>query len=163
MIRTPIHLNLIPVVKVVVDLAQKNDNQVFIGIDPGKDKLGLALVDRSGRLIEKKIVKPEETKSYLQDMTNKYDIKKIIVGDGTHSGKIKKLIIEMDLAPLLVMVDEKGSTEKAERLYFKDNPPQGLRKILALFVSWSPSQPVDDYAALVLVKEYLRNNELLES
>ena len=80
------------------------------------------------------------------------------MGNGTYSENIAELIKKMELKHLLVVVDESGSTEKAEKLYFAENPPGGIKKLLGLFLSWRPSQPVDDYAAYILAKEYLSNS-----
>jgi RNase H-fold protein (predicted Holliday junction resolvase) len=65
------------------------------------------------------------------------------------------MIKDIDLSLELKLIDERGTTERAERLYFKEHPPRGIKKLLSLFVSWRPSQPVDDYAAYLLVRKYL--------
>jgi RNase H-fold protein (predicted Holliday junction resolvase) len=133
----------------------KDSKQYFIGIDPGQDKNGLALVDDSGRLVEKKIVNSEEFKAYLDELCHKYTIKEIVLGNGTRSQRVELMIKDIDLSLELKLIDERGTTERAERLYFKEHPPRGIKKLLSLFVSWRPSQPVDDYAAYLLVRKYL--------
>ena len=145
-------------VRTVIKLSDKSNSQILVGIDPGKDKTGLAIVEKSGSLIEKKIIKSDNLKSYLEGFIHKYKIKKIIMGDGTHSKNLIPLIRDLNLESLLFLIDETGTTRDAERLYFKENPPGGIKKLLSLFLSWKPSRPVDDYAAFLLVRKYLKDN-----
>ena len=60
----------------------------------------------------------------------------------------------------LGLVDEKGSTSEARKLYREDNPGSQLKKLLLQVMDWKPAVPLDHYAALVLAKRYLKDGFL---
>ncbi len=123
----------------------------FLGIDPGKDKCGLALTDNQGKVILQKIVSPQDFEEELYDLIKRHDIT-VIIGDGTTSKKYIQILEQMGLKT--VVVKESFSTIEARKLYFMENGygwqillPYGLR---------FPQRPIDDYAARVLIKRYFK-------
>ncbi|MDD4693173.1 MAG: Holliday junction resolvase RuvX [Firmicutes bacterium] len=124
-----------------------------MGIDPGKDKCGLALVDDTGKVITQKIVSSRDLIAEIKGIC-KTDEVKLIIGDGTTSEKFLALLKEIDLP--IEIVTESYSTLEAKDLYFEENGygwqillPKGLRSI---------RRPLDDYAARILVDRYLKAN-----
>ncbi len=55
------------------------------------------------------------------------------------------------------IVDEKHTTEEARRLYWKNNPPRGLRKFLPTSMQ-VPPEPVDGIVAEILAMRFLKNS-----
>lgn len=116
---------------------------MILAIDPGKDKCGIAILQETGELQEKKIIPSSEVLA----LVNKIHPKKILLGDGTYSKKFKDL-------KDFILVKEKNSTLEARQLYFMDHPPRGLARLLPAGLRF-PRVPIDDYAALVLARRYL--------
>lgn len=121
----------------------------FLGIDPGKDKCGLALTDNQGKVVIQKIVPSQAFEEELNDILKRNDIT-VIIGDGTSSKKYIQILKRMGLKT--VVMKESFSTLEARKLYFEENGygwqiilPDGLR---------FPQCPIDDYAARVLIKRY---------
>ncbi len=132
------------------------NNKLYLGIDPGKDKCGIALLGDDLTPVLLDIITTRELDSYLNDLYHKYDIELIILGSGTYSEKIKEKIDKKNFSPI-VLVDEENSTFQAEKRYRENNPLKGYKKILNKFASWSPASDVDDYAALIIAEKYLKN------
>ena len=63
----------------------------LLSIDPGKYKCGLVFAEISEQKVYKAIVlKTEILENYLRNLNIVEDISKIIIGNGTSSGEIKK-------------------------------------------------------------------------
>lgn len=131
--------------------------ETILAIDPGNQKCGLAIADNE-KAILRKIVETGSLLEEIKKIIETYKIEKLILGDGTFSKKVKPDI--SDIAQShdveLVLIDEKFSTEEARKLYFAENKPKGIWRLVPLGLQ-SPSEPIDDYAALVLAKRYFEN------
>ena len=79
------------------------------------------------------------------------------MGNGT-SSKSKYNLIKLNFANVkLKTINEYRTTDEARKLYFKENPPKGWKRLIPLGMQ-VPPVPVDDYAAIAIGKKYL--NEL---
>ncbi len=129
----------------------------FISIDPGREKTGIAILSLSGSVIWHDIVNSEYLTDEIKNISAEYDTDLLIIGSGT-SSKQKQQLIKKNLPSLnIVVVDEYRTTDEARKLYFADNPPQGLKKFIPLGMQ-TPPVPVDDYAAIVIGRRYLKQN-----
>ena len=127
---------------------------LFLGIDPGRSKTGLALVDGTGAIVALHIAQTECMAEELKSFAANAKICAIIMGDGTNSKKIGAVVHSVfPLLPLHI-VGEAHSTEEARTLYWQVNPPQGWRRLVPLGML-VPSEPLDAYAAVVQVKRWL--------
>lgn len=131
-------------------------SKVILGIDPGRSKTGVALVDASGAIIRLDIIFMAnfvaELTQFLQADTP--DI--CIIGDGTTSKAMQATLAERWPQLPLILCNEAHSTEEARSLHWQLNPPQGWRRIIPLGLL-TPPEPLDAYAAVVLVNRYLRS------
>lgn len=127
---------------------------VIISIDPGKAKCGIAVVNSSGEVLKRKVVSTTIIVETLSEFINKYSAEKFLIGSGTFSKTVKKMITDLLPNITIEVVDEKHSTEVARKLYFKEYPPKGIFKIIPLGLQ-IPPVPYDDFAAVVLAKKYL--------
>ena len=129
-----------------------------IAIDPGNHKCGLAIVNNE-KVLLKDIIETNLLKEKVKNILEKHEARKIILGDGTFSKKIKLEISDLieDYNIELIIIDEKFSTEDARKLYFKENKPKGLWSFIPLSFQ-APSEPIDDYAAIVLAKRYFKKD-----
>ena len=131
-----------------------NTRQKYLGIDPGRSKTGLALVDAVGSILALHIAHTEHIEVELSAFAGKEQLAGIIMGDGTNSKAIGQAVSKVFAAVPLALVGEAHSTEEARSLYWQVNPPRGWRKLVPLGML-VPSEPLDAYAAVVQVKRWL--------
>ena len=131
-----------------------NTRQKYLGIDPGRSKTGLALVDAAGSILALHIAHTEHIEVELSAFAGKEQLAGIIMGDGTNSKAIGQAVSKVFAAVPLALVGEAHSTEEARSLYWQVNPPRGWRKVVPLGML-VPSEPLDAYAAVVQVKRWL--------
>ena len=131
-------------------------NEEFIlGIDPGSSKTGAALLDSAGNIVKMDILWMDEFAKNLTEFLQTAKPETCIIGDGTTSTKLQLTLAEVLPALEIVVCDEAHSTEEARVLYWKLNPPQGWRRLIPLGML-APPGPLDAYAAVVLVRRYLK-------
>ena len=138
----------------------------YLGVDPGRDKTGLALVDRTGRIIAVQIARTRGFSEYLPvflfdklQVTNFWGLRQklqaIVLGNGTASEEHKQRIEKALPGFPVHVVDEKYSTEEARALYWELFPPKGWRRLIPLGLQ-TPPEPLDGYAAVVQVRRFLQ-------
>ena len=125
---------------------------MYMGIDPGKDKCGVAVLTATGEIKYQRVVATEELDNVVKTLAAQFDIESVILGDGTThkaaASKVKAAGLNFQLA------DEKHTTEEARREYWKKNPPRGWRRLLPTSMQ-VPPEPVDAIVAEILVRRYL--------
>ena len=124
----------------------------IIGIDPGRDKCGVAVLNQSGEVLFEKVIATEEFSIAVEKLSAQFDLTVAILGNGTTHKAAEKILRENNLS--VKVVDEKHTTEEARKLYWKKNPPTGWRKILPISMQ-VPPEPVDGIVAEILVKRFL--------
>ena len=96
---------------------------VVLGIDPGREKCGLAVVAEDQVLV-KEVVPRRELLPVVRKYTAAYNVDTMVVGDGTGSrefvAEIKGHLPELPV----VVVDERHSTEEARARYWLDHRPK---------------------------------------
>ena len=139
--------------------------QFYLGIDPGRDKTGVALVEETGRILAVQVMRTRNfSDSLLQflydalQVRNTWGLRKIlkavVLGNGTGSEEHKQWIEKALPGYPVFVVDEKYSTEEAKALYWKLYPPRGLRRLIPLGLQ-TPPEPLDGYAAVVQVHRFM--------
>lgn len=126
------------------------------GIDPGRDKCGVAVLTHAGEIIFQQVIETKNLQATFQELVKNFDLKLAVLGNGT-THKAAKEIVEKIL-PVKV-IDEKHTTEEARRLYWQKKPPQGWRKFLPVSMQ-VPPVPVDDIVAEILAKRFLESEVL---
>jgi RNase H-fold protein (predicted Holliday junction resolvase) len=128
---------------------------VILGIDPGREKTGLAVIDGQ-RIIWRVIIQPCDLIKELEVITKTYNLSKIALGDSTSSQNARAQIEETDFLKSipLQIVGEQNSTLEARTLYFAANPPAGLKKLIPLSLQVPPVN-IDDFAAVVIARRAL--------
>lgn len=143
--------------------------QFYLGIDPGRDKTGLALVEETGRILAVQVVRTRNFSDallkFLYDrlqVNNPWGLRKklqaVVMGDGTSSKEHRQWIEKALPGFPLYVVDEKFSTEEARDLYWQLFPPKGWRSVIPLGLQ-TPPEPLDGYAAVVQVRRYLEQEK----
>ena len=131
-------------------------NDEILSIDPGREKTGIAILNNSD-VLEHKIINSEELVQIIKSLLEKYIIKTIVMGNGTSSKKKYDLLKREFMDRDIVLINEYRTTDEARKLYFQENPPKGWKKLIPLGMQ-VPPVPVDDYAAIVIGRKYLKDN-----
>jgi RNase H-fold protein (predicted Holliday junction resolvase) len=132
-------------------------NQTIISIDPGREKCGIAAVHRQKGILHKCIIETSALSTIVEEWVTKYQTKIVIMGNGTSSKEAKKLLENIEIngeALHVTLVDEYRTTDEGRRRYWRENPPQGLRRLIPVTMQ-TPPHPVDDYVAVILAERYL--------
>ena len=136
--------------------------KLYLGVDPGRDKTGAALVWEDGTLCRQEIIPTDDFTTHLKPFLPEQPLAGCILGDGTTS---KTMAAQLEKAfprlPLFT-VNEYGSTQEARKLYCKLCPPRGWKRMIPVALLDPPSA-VDGLAAMVLVQRYLRDKTVKSS
>ena len=127
---------------------------MILGLDPGRDKCGLAVIDRD-RLVTHRVVDASVAIALIQQLCQDYPVDLIVMGDGTTSKNWREQI-ESSLARKIkiAMVNEKNSTLEARDRYWLMYPPNRLQRLIPQGLR-VPPRPVDDIVAILLIERYL--------
>jgi len=127
-----------------------------IGVGPGSSKVGLALLDGNGKLIERLIIPRSEAACKIACLAAEKHAT-IALGNGTTA---KQLIQEIKAALPdgdsvdIAMVDEMNSTLEGRTNYLTENKPRGLAALIPMGLR-IPKRHWDDYVAEVIARRYL--------
>ena len=133
-------------------------NKLYLGIDPGRSKTGLALVDGAGKILKLHIADSQNIDKEIVEFIQKSCPVQIVLGNGTNSSNIGEAVQRVLPNVEIAVVEEAHSTEEARTLYWQENPPQGWRKLVPLGML-VPDVPLDAYAAVILVRRFLEGKD----
>ena len=133
-------------------------NKLYLGIDPGRSKTGLALVDGAGKILKLHIADSQNIDNEIVDFIKNSCPVQIVLGNGTNSSNIGEAVQKVLPNVEIAVVEEAHSTEEARALYWHENPPQGWRKLMPLGML-VPDVPLDAYAAVILVRRFLEGKD----
>ncbi len=131
-----------------------NMEEYILAVDPGKGKIGLALLDGRGNPVRLLITTPDEFLHWLKIWSEEYHLLQAVVGNSTGKDLVLKDIRHC-LLPY-TLIDERNSTQEARLLYFEFNPPRGWRRLFPRSLQY-PSRPFDDFQAAVIGRRYLQS------
>ena len=127
----------------------------YISIDPGKKKCGLLLANiQSGKVIEAGIASLTKCYDLVSFWNENYNIRKIIIGDGTNCKYIKNELKRRNLFDINY-VNEKGSTLRARFRYWEIWPPNYFFRWLPKEILFPPEN-LDAIVALILLEDFLK-------
>ena len=131
--------------------------KLYLGIDPGRSKTGLALVNGAGKIVKLHIAESQNIDNEIVEYIKNSCPVHIVLGNGTYSRNIGESVKRVLPDVLVAVVEEAHSTEEARTLYWQENPPKGLKKLIPLGML-VPPVPLDAYAAVILVRRFLEDN-----
>ena len=131
--------------------------KLYLGIDPGRSKTGLALVDGVGKIVKLHIAESQNIDNEIVEFIKNSCPVHIVLGNGTNSRNIGESVKRVLPDVMVAVVEEAHSTEEARALYWQENPPKGLKKLIPLGML-VPPVPLDAYAAVILVRRFLEDN-----
>lgn len=129
-----------------------------IGVDPGESKVGLALLDEEGKLIERRLIPRESAAAEIAELCYGRDAV-IALGDGTTAGRIAleiKDAFKSGPPPDIAFVDEANSTVEGRWNYLVENRARGLGALLPIGLR-TPPRPWDDYVAEIIARRYIKD------
>ncbi len=130
------------------------NNQYLLGLDPGRDKCGVAVMNDRQEVIYHQVIDSDQAIADLTQLSQQYNLDLIVMGDGTTSKNWRQQI-ESDLTTVpVVTVNETNSTLEARDRYWVMYPPKGLQRIIPQGLR-VPPRPVDDIVAIILIERYL--------
>ena len=135
------------------------EEDLVLGLDPGRDKTGFAFVNFNGDLLVSGIFPSYEIEKCLADFTpyiieRRIDsevlsftprVKFIAIGDGTTSRKFTEHVRSITCHEIIT-VDERNTTLEARSLYWKIHRPGILMRLLPEGLR-VPPRVLDDLAA----------------
>ncbi|HWR05925.1 pre-16S rRNA-processing nuclease YqgF [Sporomusa sp.] len=131
---------------------------LVLAIDPGREKCGIAVVHKEQGLIYKTIITTAELFTIVNNLAAAYNLTTVIIGDGTttHTAQTALATITVNGQGLKVIpVNEYRSTDEARLLYWVNNPPRGLKRLIPTSMQ-VPPVPVDDFVAVILAERYFK-------
>lgn len=131
--------------------------KLYLGIDPGRSKTGLALVDGAGKIVKLHIAESQNIDNEIVEFIKSSCPVHVVLGNGTNSRNIGESVKRVLNDVMVAVVEEAHSTEEARTLYWQENPPKGLKKLIPLGML-VPPVPLDAYAAVILVRRFLEDN-----
>ena len=131
----------------------------ILGLDPGRDKCGVAVMNSHQEMLYHQIVDSERAIAILQQLADQYDVKLVVIGDGTTSKQWQEQIASCLPSMSIATVNETNSTLEARDRYWLMYPPQGWRKMIPTGLR-VPPRPVDDLVAILLIERYLSSEQL---
>ena len=131
--------------------------KLYLGIDPGRSKTGLALVNGAGKIVKLHIAESQKIDNEIVEFIKNSCPVHIVLGNGTNSRNIGESVKRALPDVMVTVVEEAHSTEEARALYWQENPPKGLKKLIPLGML-VPPVPLDAYAAVILVRRFLEDN-----
>lgn len=128
-----------------------------IGIDPGRDKCGLAVVDQEQGILLLEVVPTAQLGPSAFAAAHTYQTVHIVLGNGTSHRQAQETLKrhQPPRAWTITLIDEAHTTEQARRRYWRENPPTGLRRLIPLGLQ-TPPEPVDGYVAVILAERFLQ-------
>ena len=131
--------------------------KLYLGIDPGRSKTGLAFVNGAGKIVKLHIAESQNIDNEIVEFIKNSCPVHIVLGNGTNSRNIGESIKRVLPDVMVAVVEEAHSTEEARTLYWQENPPKGMKKLIPLGML-VPPVPLDAYAAVILVRRFLEDN-----
>ena len=124
----------------------------LVGLDPGRAKCGLVLVDPDQRLVlDGVVLPPSRVISQLKTWSNQGELRLILLGNGTSSEQWNPALQQLASVEI---VEERGTTLRARERYWQLWPAKGWRQLLPRGLRLPPGE-LDAVAALVMVEDHL--------
>lgn len=134
------------------------NKKIFLVIDPGREKSGIAILDELGTILEKKVFSNHELVEQISIWDHKYVPFGWIIGNKGAGKGIREEVERGNIRSVsIIEADEHRSSEEGRMLYWTEHPPRGWKKIIpqSFLV---PPEPWDDWAAVVIGRRWLKEN-----
>ncbi|NEQ89218.1 MAG: pre-16S rRNA-processing nuclease YqgF [Moorea sp. SIO2I5] len=128
---------------------------MILGFDPGRDKCGVAVMEKEGQVLTHEVVASGNAIAKLQQLCQQFPIETIVMGDQTTAKRWKRKIKEeLPASVPIVLVDERYSSLEARPRYWQMYPPKGFQRLIPQGMR-QPPRPIDDIVAILLIERYI--------
>jgi RNase H-fold protein (predicted Holliday junction resolvase) len=127
---------------------------MILGFDPGRDKCGIAILDKNGSIYYHRVVVAENAIAIIQELLTQFAIDLIVIGNLTTAKSWQRQLRSAFATIEIALIDERNSTLEARDRYWQMYPPQGLQKLIPQGLLLPP-RPIDDIVAILLIERYL--------
>lgn len=135
-----------------------DDAEYIMAIDPGRNKCGIAILDKNGSVLLKVTRQINDLESSITEFCHEKRIERVVIGGGTGADEIANRI-EKQLNRKAIIVPEGNTTLEARELAWRMEPPGCIwRFVPKLF--WPAPKDLDAWAAVVIGIRALQSNEL---
>jgi RNase H-fold protein (predicted Holliday junction resolvase) len=131
-----------------------------IGVDPGRSKVGYALLDPTGSVVTAGIETIDRLPACLGTLASGSGVVAIALGRGTNARPVKASLEPLGLP--IHLVDEFETTREARALYFAEHPRRGWRRLVPVGLQM-PGRAIDDYAAILIARRFLARGAAAQS
>ncbi len=133
-------------------------HQIILGFDPGKDKCGVAVMDRDRQLLYHQVLLTAETIARVNDLCQQYHVGQIVMGDQTTAKQWRQQLNRSFPDLPISLVDERYSSLEARDRYWQMYPPNFLSSLIPQGMR-QPPRPIDDLVAIILIERYLSRGQ----
>jgi RNase H-fold protein (predicted Holliday junction resolvase) len=136
--------------------------EIVVAVDPGRDKCGYAVVElRSGDsetlVLSNGIATTSEIgRVVANQLAEHLSVKVVVVGDGTNSGAVVDNIKCISPNVEIRIVNERGTSEAARKLFVSRTPAEGFEKLLPRSLR-SPKTAYDNVVAELIGRNFLES------
>ncbi|MBN2057477.1 MAG: Holliday junction resolvase RuvX [Candidatus Saganbacteria bacterium] len=128
---------------------------MILAIDPGTSKCGLAVLTKAGQVVARAVLARAELAGRLPGLLRQYDVSTLVIGLSAQGRRLAEELAALPGLPEISFITEKNSTLEARRLYWQENRPSGLWRLVP--ESLRPILvAIDDHAAVILGQRYLK-------
>jgi RNase H-fold protein (predicted Holliday junction resolvase) len=128
---------------------------MILGLDPGLQKCGLAIIGVDRVLRYQQVVPVSQVMATIDQLRQRFPIVAIVLGDQTGSRQWQEHLRQLTDPPRIMLVDERYSSLAARDRYWQMYPPRGLGRWLPQSLRPIP-RPIDDIVAILLIERYLQ-------
>lgn len=125
-----------------------------LGLDPGTAKCGLVVVTGEGEVLYRAVTDLATLPAALNEVARRFGPLPVALGGSTGAEVVEGIVREVLPEADITLVEEHHTTEEARQLYWRYCPPRGWRRLVPRGMLLPP-EPLDAYAAEVLVKRWL--------
>lgn len=145
----------------VREVAVSSERLHIIGIDPGRQKCGLAVLTEAGVCARRCVISTERLEEVVCELVREFSPVKVVLGDRTGATDFRRRLDALAADSIsgveVHMVNEHRSSEEGRRRYLLEHR-RGWRRIVPLGLQW-PTEPYDDYVAEVLALRFLQTGK----
>ncbi len=136
------------------DQSRQQAGPVVLGIDPGTDKCGVAVLAADRAVLYRDVLSLQALPTTIAVLLERFQISQIAIGGGTGSALVETQLAQAHLNLPVTRITEEMTSLLARRRYWQDHPPRGLARLIPLGLR-VPPRPVDDYAAVIIAERLL--------
>ena len=125
---------------------------IVIGIDPGRKRCGISVVDSVQGTLKRSLVSSLALMDKLTIYKSDYPDSVIVCGDSASSKDLMKSLNTLNYD--VIYIDEKNSTLEGRKLYWKRHKKPWWALLIPKTML-HPKRRIDDYAATVIAKRYI--------